>query len=105
MTEINLLGLDDNDLIRLQDELRRVIELREEKKMQDALQNIKSLIEENDISIEQVKKLYEVEKVPAEVKYRDTSDPSNTWSGRGKRPKWLTTAIENGFSIESFLIS
>ncbi|MGE0627879.1 MAG: H-NS family nucleoid-associated regulatory protein [Hyphomicrobiaceae bacterium] len=34
------------------------------------------------------------------VKYRDPSNPANTWTGRGRRPKWL-----NGVSnIEKFRI-
>ena len=40
-------------------------------------------------------------KVPA--KYRDTS--GNTWTGRGKMPRWLADATASGRSLESFLIS
>ncbi len=37
----------------------------------------------------------------AEIKYRDPSNPDNTWTGRGRRPKWL-----NGVAnIEKFRIS
>lgn len=36
------------------------------------------------------------------VKYRDNA--SNTWTGRGSRPRWLREAVANGKSIESFLI-
>lgn len=34
------------------------------------------------------------------VKFRD--DNGNTWSGRGPRPAWLRTALENGAKLESF---
>lgn len=39
-------------------------------------------------------------KVPP--KYRDQS--GNTWTGRGKTPKWVTAAIESGMSLESLRI-
>ncbi|CAG9185280.1 H-NS histone family protein [Cupriavidus pampae] len=39
-------------------------------------------------------------KVP--VRYRDTA--GNTWTGRGKRPGWLTAALANGKTVEDFLI-
>ena len=39
-------------------------------------------------------------KVP--VRYRDGA--GNTWTGRGKRPGWLTQALANGKSLEEFLI-
>jgi len=41
---------------------------------------------------------------PVAPKYRDPKDPSQTWSGRGLRPRWLTAAIKSGKKIESFLI-
>ena len=37
-------------------------------------------------------------------KYRNPSDRSETWSGRGKQPRWLTAALEAGHTIEEFVI-
>lgn len=39
-------------------------------------------------------------KVP--VRYRDSA--GNTWTGRGKRPGWLTQALASGKSIDDFLV-
>jgi DNA-binding protein H-NS len=36
------------------------------------------------------------------AKYRNPKDPSQTWTGRGRRPTWITEA---GGNIERFLIS
>ncbi|WP_298291750.1 H-NS histone family protein [Thiomonas sp.] len=36
-------------------------------------------------------------------KYRN-AQTGETWSGRGKMPRWLQTAVDNGQSKESFLI-
>lgn len=45
-------------------------------------------------------------KLPAvSPKYRNPDQPSETWSGRGKRPRWLTAALTAGRSIEEFVIS
>lgn len=41
-------------------------------------------------------------KVPP--KYRNPNEPSETWSGRGKRPRWLTEALLAGQKIEDFVI-
>jgi DNA-binding protein H-NS len=38
-------------------------------------------------------------------KYRNPQTPSETWSGRGKQPRWLVAAIENGRKIDDFRIS
>ena len=37
-------------------------------------------------------------------KYRNPQTPSETWSGRGKQPRWLTAAIKTGREIEDFKI-
>ena len=37
-------------------------------------------------------------------KYRNPDIPSETWSGRGKRPRWLSTAITAGRTIDEFMI-
>jgi DNA-binding protein H-NS len=38
-------------------------------------------------------------------KYRDPSDPSQTWSGRGRQPIWFAAALKKrGVTAESLLI-
>ncbi len=37
------------------------------------------------------------------VKYRN-ADTGETWSGRGRMPKWMALAVEHGRSREDFLV-
>ena len=37
-------------------------------------------------------------------KYRNPADPSETWSGRGKTPRWLKRALVSGSKKEDFRI-
>ena len=37
-------------------------------------------------------------------KYQNPNEPSETWSGRGKQPRWLTAALKTGHTIEDFVI-
>lgn len=37
-------------------------------------------------------------------KYRNPKDTSQTWTGRGRQPKWLVAELEKGRKLESFLI-
>jgi len=37
-------------------------------------------------------------------KYRNPNEPSETWSGRGKTPRWLTAALKTGHTIDEFAI-
>jgi DNA-binding protein H-NS len=38
------------------------------------------------------------------AKYQNPNEPSETWSGRGKQPRWLTAALKTGHTIEDFII-
>lgn len=38
------------------------------------------------------------------IKYRDPKNTENTWTGRGRMPRWLQAAVHNGRRKESFLI-
>jgi DNA-binding protein H-NS len=38
-------------------------------------------------------------------KYCNPSAPTETWSGRGKRPRWLVAALESGSKLDDFLIT
>jgi DNA-binding protein H-NS len=38
-------------------------------------------------------------------KFRNPSVPEETWSGRGKKPRWLVAALNAGSKIEDFEIS
>ena len=39
------------------------------------------------------------------VKYRDRSNPANTWTGRGRMPRWMVAATKGGKAKkEDFLI-
>ncbi|HEY5505362.1 MAG TPA: H-NS histone family protein [Sedimentisphaerales bacterium] len=45
-------------------------------------------------------------KYPAVVpKYCNPASPSETWSGRGKQPRWLVAQLRSGHKIEEFAIS
>ena len=37
-------------------------------------------------------------------KYRNPKEHSETWSGRGKQPRWLVAALKDGHKIEEFVI-
>lgn len=37
-------------------------------------------------------------------KYRNPQSPSETWSGRGKTPRWLVVALKRGHTIDDFRI-
>lgn len=39
-----------------------------------------------------------------EAKYRDPDNPFHTWTGIGKRPKWLRAYLDQGRHLDEFLV-
>jgi len=38
------------------------------------------------------------------AKYANPEDPSETWTGRGRKPRWLTAKLKDGDKMDKFLI-
>lgn len=38
------------------------------------------------------------------VKYRNPKNPDETWTGRGRKPNWLSAALSKGQKLDSFLV-
>jgi DNA-binding protein H-NS len=41
---------------------------------------------------------------PVRAKFRNPDQPSESWSGRGKRPRWLDAQLRSGKQIDDFRI-
>src|ERR1700694_625943 len=41
---------------------------------------------------------------PVLPKFQNPSDPSETWAGRGKQPRWLVSQLKAGKKMDDFLI-
>jgi len=41
---------------------------------------------------------------PVLPKFRNPADPTQTWAGRGKQPRWLASQIKAGKRVDDFLI-
>lgn len=42
---------------------------------------------------------------PVAPKYRNPDNPSETWAGRGLKPRWLVAAMRGGKKLEHFSIA
>lgn len=83
------------------------IEHKRQTQIEDVRQQIEELAAEAGVSVEELLALKSGNgrkktngKAPVTVKYRDPTDPSKTWSGRGKRPRWFNELLETGYQLE-----
>jgi DNA-binding protein H-NS len=41
---------------------------------------------------------------PAEAKYANPANASETWTGRGRKPRWVQAALDAGKSLDDLAI-
>lgn len=114
--------IDMNDLIKQANDLRAKADLLEAQAIEQKqvarnaiLVQIKATIIEHNFTIAELGLKFDKHNKPfktenrhpsagkkIEIKYKD--DFGNVWTGRGVKPRWLNDAINNGASLEQFLI-
>ena len=105
----NLYGMSVGELWRLHEELSQVLSVRLTSEKREIEKRLAQLRREKEMrqseSADTRNAPRERRKYPRVFpKYRNPDEPSETWSGRGKQPRWLTAALKTGHKIEEFVI-
>lgn len=103
---INLEQLLENpakDLTAFKATLNLAIAEKEEQEKQELKAKLSSIASEAGYSLEELANS-KPKKKPSSPMYRNPEDPSQVWSGKGRKPNWLVTALEAGKSLEDFKI-
>jgi DNA-binding protein H-NS len=105
----NFDGMSVDELWQLHEELSQVLSIRLTSEKRELEKRLAQLRREKETrqteSAEQRSAPRERRKYPRVFpKYRNPDEPSETWSGRGKQPRWLTAALKTGHKIEEFVI-
>ena len=75
---------------------KRLAQLRREKEMRQAEQGDTPAVKSAPRARRKYPRVF--------PKYRNPKQPTETWSGRGKQPRWLAEALQAGHTIEEFVI-
>ncbi len=112
MKKLNLEAMSTDEMWRLHEEISRVLsvkltsEKRELEKRLAQLRREKEIPQSDAVDRQLKDSPRERRKYPRVLpKYQNPNVPSETWSGRGKQPRWLTAALKTGHTIEDFVIS
>lgn len=103
MLDLNALSLAE--LKKLQKDVTKAIESFEERQRKAVLAELDALARERGFTIEQVVGVAPPStRKPVAPKYANPADPSQTWSGRGRKPKWVVEALDAGKSLDDLAI-
>ena len=107
MPDISNLSVEE--LRRLTAEAEALIESKKDQEIEDAYNSIVATANSVGLSLEELiefgaTKHKKAPRKAVEPRYRNLNDPEQTWTGRGKQPRWLVAELEKGASLESFRI-
>jgi DNA-binding protein H-NS len=93
MKEPDYQNLSVEQLLEMQDKLKSYLTKRLDTKRKEALNKILTLVQEHNLSFEEVTKAIRVtaKRGKAPALYRNPAKPRQTWSGKGEAPEWLSS--------------
>jgi DNA-binding protein H-NS len=111
--KLNLDGLSIDEMWQLHEEISRVLSVRLTMEKRELEKRLAQLRREKEMHQSEGADVQSLKGAPRErrkyprvfPKYRNPNEPSETWSGRGKQPRWLAAALKTGRTIEEFVIS
>jgi len=105
MSTIDLNSMSLSELKELQRDVNKAVATFEDRKKREALAVLEEQARQLGFSIAELTggKVART-RAPATPKFANPANPSDTWSGRGRKPRWFSDAIEAGATPESLAI-
>lgn len=103
MTELDLNNLDLSELRQLHRDVQKAIDSFEARQKAAALEAVKAAAAAHGVKLADLLDAVPTRKAVA-AKYAHPENPELTWTGRGKRPRWIAEALDAGAKLEDFAI-
>lgn len=107
MATVNLDKMSLKELIDLEAKLDKAISNARERERAEVKQKIEAIAQNAGFSLSDLfggRAPAATKGRPAAVKYVNPDNRSETWSGRGRKPRWLTAKLEKGAKLEDFAV-
>ena len=95
MENVNTLPL--RELKELQSQVVRAIATFEDRKKKEAIAELQEVARAKGFTLEELTGVSVIRRrAPASAKYANPASKSDTWSGRGRKPRWFIEALALG---------
>ena len=103
--DMDLESLSLKELKSLQTQVAKAIATYEDRRKRDALAELEEKARELGFSLAELTGTTAARKRSAAApKYANPANPAETWSGRGRKPRWFEAAIKAGEPAESMAV-
>jgi DNA-binding protein H-NS len=92
-------NMNYTELMQLRSRVDRLVEQKKTEAQTELRAKIANLAKAQGLSLEDVlggKRRSGRGKGTVAIKYRDPKNPENTWTGRGRTPRWMAAAMRGG---------
>lgn len=97
--------MSHSELANLRAEVERLIAEKQAAERMALKHQLAEMAKAQGFSLDEVMGKARKGKGTVPIKYRDPKNPENTWTGRGRTPRWLVAATKGGrVKKEDFLI-
>lgn len=108
MAKVDLSNYNLSELKGLQAEIEKEIKARQQQDVTKAREQILAIAQGLDVSVEELlanggKKSKSSGK-KAKVQYQNPADSAQTWTGRGRQPRWIAEGLASGKSLDDFRV-
>lgn len=103
MARVNVDKLPLKQLIELESKLKNAITTARERERAQVKQELAAYAEKHGFSLRDLVGARGRGKVSV-PKYANPDDPSQTWTGRGRKPNWLVARLNKGAKLDQFTI-
>ncbi len=104
MAAVNVDKMSLKELLDLEGRVRRAIANVKERERAELKQKIASLAENAGFSVSELFGSGRGKGSKVAVKYRNKDNPTETWTGLGRQPKWLAAKLAKGAKLTDFAI-
>lgn len=105
---MDLKKLGVKELADLQADIASELRRKQQEKRQEVINQVKALLAENGMTLDDLPgrsaKTSAGGRAKVAPKYRSKTDPSQTWTGRGRKPRWVNEYLDAGGSLEDLAI-
>jgi DNA-binding protein H-NS len=104
MASVNVDKMALKELLDLETRVKKAILNAKERERADLKNKIASLAENAGFSVSELFGGGRGKGGKVAVKYRNKDNPAETWTGRGRQPKWLAAKLAKGSKLADFSI-
>ncbi|ARC36573.1 H-NS histone family protein [Paracoccus yeei] len=102
--ELDLDKMSLRDLRDLRSKVDKAIATFEDRRKREALSAVENAAREFGFSLAELASAKGAGRGRVAAKYANPEDPNATWTGRGRKPRWVQEALDAGKSLEDLQI-